>query len=62
LQCTVIDNQEITEIIGTDYIEEENVNIDDTRTFIIKSIKEEKPELIKLFTKILEDIDSSTKN
>jgi len=60
LQCTVIDNQEISEIIGADYIEEENVNIDDTRTFIIESIKEEKPELIKLFTKILEDIDSST--
>lgn len=60
VQATVIDNQEISEIIGTDYINEtEEQEHKDTRTLISDSVKEHKPELLPLLVEIFQEIDST---
>lgn len=60
VQATVIDNQEISEIIGTDYINEtEEQTHKDTRTLIVDTVKEHKEELLPLLIEIFQEIDST---
>jgi len=58
LKSAVIDNQEISKIIGTDYIAE-NKDLDDTRSFILSTVKKEKKDLLPLVIEILAEIDST---
>ena len=60
VQATVIDNQEISEIIGTDYINETTeMDNKDTRTLVIDTVKEHKEELLPLLIEIFQEIDST---
>jgi len=59
INSTVINNAELSEIIGTDYIEdsEEELDTTDTRTLITDAVKTNKKELLPLLTEIFADID-----
>jgi hypothetical protein len=59
VNSTVINNEELSSIIGTDYIQESEVGIDtsDTRTLITEAVKTNKEELIPLLVEIFNDID-----
>jgi len=59
VNSTVINNEELSEIIGTDYIEDSEVELDtsDTRTLITEAVKSNKEELIPLLIDIFNDID-----
>ena len=60
VQATVIDNQEISEIIGTDYINNtDSAGHTDTSTLISDTVKEHKPELLPLLVEIFQEIDST---
>lgn len=59
ITASVINNQEISVIIGTDYIDFEDEKIEDTRKFIISSVKEYKEELLPLLMSTFIEIDSN---
>lgn len=57
IKSTVVNNEELSELIGTDYIEETELDISDTRTLIIETVKSNKDSLLPLLNSILVDID-----
>ena len=60
LTPSIVDNQEMSKIIGTDYIEaDDNLNVEDTRTLVLNTIKDNRPDLINLMTELLSEIDST---
>ena len=61
IQATVIDNQELSDIIGTDYIKDEDEDIQgkDTRTLVTDTVKEHREDLLPLLVDILNEIDST---
>lgn len=60
IQATIIDNQELSEIIGTDYInEDKNNHFEDTRSLVTNTVKDSRPELLSLIIDILTEIDST---
>jgi len=60
IASTVIDNQKMSEIIGTNYIDDsEDLTDEDTRSLIINTVKDNKKELIPLINEILAEIDST---
>jgi len=60
LSMTIIDNQEISNIIGTDYIEEVD-NKTDSRTLALKVVEDHREDLLPLMVKLLEEVDNKTK-
>jgi hypothetical protein len=66
IQPTIIDNQEISRIIGLDYLDkfsetEEVLNIENTRELILETVKTHKEDLLPLLIDILSEIDSTEK-
>jgi DNA repair exonuclease SbcCD nuclease subunit len=63
IQSSVVNNQELSEIVGTDYIaDNENAEADkDTRTLIIDTVKENKEELLPKLLGLFQDIDTMIK-
>jgi len=61
IHATVVDNQEISQIIGTDYIEDKELDVQekDTRTLITDTVKEHKEDLLPLLLDIFREIDST---
>jgi hypothetical protein len=56
-EFTVTDNQEISNLIGTDYIAEEHLeDHSSTKEIILKTIKSEAPELLELVNELLNEI------
>jgi len=58
VSATVIDNQEISKMIGTQYGSKESYNIEDTRKFIIENVKKADSELVPLLIDVLEEVTS----
>lgn len=60
--AAVIDNQEISKIIGTDYLsnfeDSENIEIENTRQLILDTVTEHKESLLPLMLDILSEVDS----
>lgn len=59
IKSTIIDNQEISKIIGTNYIQ--NTKLDDSRTLITNLLKENREDLMPLLNSLLVEIDSKKK-
>jgi len=59
IQSTVINNKELTEIIGTDYTDSSSglEELSDTRTLVVNAIKENKEDILPLLMSIFNDID-----
>lgn len=56
-EFTVTDNQEISTLIGTDYVAEEHIeDHSSTKEIILKTIKSEAPELLDLVNELLHEI------
>jgi DNA repair exonuclease SbcCD nuclease subunit len=56
-EFTVTDNQEISELIGTDYVNEDHLeDHSSTKEIILKTIGVEAPELVELVTELLSEI------
>jgi DNA repair exonuclease SbcCD nuclease subunit len=59
VQTTVVNNQELSEMIGMEYIvDEEHIEQKDTKTLIIDTLQSSKPELMTLLNSLLSEIDS----
>ena len=63
VQSSVVNNQELSQIVGTDYIKDnEDAEQDkDTRTLIIDTVKENKEELLPKLLGLFQDIDTMIK-
>lgn len=61
IKTTIIDNQEISEIIGLDYISEEDINEQDTTGMVINTVRDNRPDLVPLIQDILSEINSNKK-
>jgi hypothetical protein len=62
LKTSVVNNQELSEIIGTDYIvEADEIDQKDTETLIIDAIKVTRKDLLPLLTELFAEIKTDDK-
>jgi len=62
IKTSVVNNQELSEIIGADYIvEAEEIDLKDTETLIVDTIKRKRDDLLPLLTELLAEIKTEGK-
>jgi len=60
IKGSIVNNQELSELIGTDYVIDASINIEqkDTKTLIIETLKEANPELLPLLNELFNEVQA----
>ena len=60
IKGSIVNNQELSELIGQNYIIDKNINIEqkDTKTLIIETLKEGNPELLPLLNELFSEVQA----